>query len=276
MAKTTKQTTYDDAPFGKIIRADCAAWMRAQPAGIADLIFADPPYNLQLGEGLRRPNHSLVDGVDDAWDKFDTLGAYDRFTHDWLEAARHVLSDTGTLWVIGSYHNIFRIGSALQDLGFWMLQRHRLAQDQPDAQFSWQAGSPMPTRPCCGAPRSKTDARYHLQLPGNEKRSTRICRCAPTGCCRSAMDHERLEKCRRWTQGAPDAKTGSAPPSGGAGLDQARRHHPRSVFRHRHDRCGGQAVGTGIMSGSSRIARLCRARRTSASAQVQADRRRER
>ena len=126
-------TAFDDAPFGRIVEGDCVAAMNAMPAASADLIFADPPYNLQLGKGLRRPDHSLVDGVDDAWDKFDDLAAYDRFTHAWLSAARHVLADTGTLWVIGSYHNIFRIGTALQDLGFWVLN-----------DVIWRKTNPMP------------------------------------------------------------------------------------------------------------------------------------
>ncbi|HET8726776.1 MAG TPA: site-specific DNA-methyltransferase [Alphaproteobacteria bacterium] len=95
--------------------------MRALPEGSVDLVFADPPYNLQLGGELTRPNNTRVDGVDEAWDRFPDLAAYDRFTHDWLEAARRVLKPDGALWVIGSYHNIFRVGSILQDLGFWLL-----------------------------------------------------------------------------------------------------------------------------------------------------------
>src|SRR3954463_1871697 len=101
-----------------IIEGDCIAAMNALPPGSVDMIFADPPYNLQLQGDLHRPNNSKVDAVDDAWDKFDDLGAYDRFTHEWLSAARRVLKDDGTIWVIGSYHNIFRVGSKLQDLGF--------------------------------------------------------------------------------------------------------------------------------------------------------------
>ena len=100
-------TAFDDAPFGRIVEGDCVAAMSAMPAGSADLIFADPPYNLQLGEGLRRPDHSLVDGVDDAWDKFDDLAAYDRFTHAWLSAARHVLADTGTLCAVEHSRDVF-------------------------------------------------------------------------------------------------------------------------------------------------------------------------
>jgi modification methylase len=107
--------------------------MRALPAGCADLVFADPPYNMQLRGELRRPDQSKVDAVDDHWDQFGSFGDYDRFTRDWLSAARHALKDTGTLWVIGSYHNIFRVGSALQDLGFWILN-----------DVVWRKTNPMP------------------------------------------------------------------------------------------------------------------------------------
>ncbi|MDP6953514.1 MAG: site-specific DNA-methyltransferase [Alphaproteobacteria bacterium] len=107
--------------------------MRALPAGSANMVFADPPYNLQLKQDLRRPNNSRVDGVDEAWDRFDDFAAYDAFTRDWLAAARRLLADDGTLWVIGSYHNIFRIGTALQDMGFWMLN-----------DVVWRKSNPMP------------------------------------------------------------------------------------------------------------------------------------
>ena len=95
--------------------------MNELPESSIDVIFADPPYNLQLAGDLLRPNNSKVDAVDDHWDQFYGFAAYDDFTRAWLSAARRVLKDSGTLWVIGSYHNIFRVGTALQDLGFWML-----------------------------------------------------------------------------------------------------------------------------------------------------------
>ena len=117
----------------RIIEDDCVAAMKALPAGIADLVFADPPYNLQLEGELRRPNNSLVDGVDDRWDQFASLGDYDRFTREWLTAARHALKENGALWVIGSYHNIFRVGSIMQDLGFWILN-----------DVIWRKVNPMP------------------------------------------------------------------------------------------------------------------------------------
>jgi modification methylase len=116
-----------------IIEGDCVAGMRTLPDGSADLVFADPPYNLQLKNELRRPDQSKVDAVDDAWDQFGSFSDYDRFTRDWLAEARRVLKDTGTLWVIGSYHNIFRVGAMLQDLGFWILN-----------DVVWRKSNPMP------------------------------------------------------------------------------------------------------------------------------------
>ena len=105
----------------RIIEGDCIAAMKALPAGIADLVFADPPYNLQLEGELRRPDNSLVDAVDDDWDQFRDFKEYDRFTTAWLKECQRLLRPTGTLWVIGTYHNIYRVGSILQNLGFWIL-----------------------------------------------------------------------------------------------------------------------------------------------------------
>jgi len=116
-----------------VIEGDCVTGMRNLPSGIADLVFADPPYNLQLKNELRRPDHSKVNAVDDDWDQFGSFAEYDRFTREWLTEARRVLKDTGTLWVIGSYHNIFRVGAILQDLGFWVLN-----------DIVWRKTNPMP------------------------------------------------------------------------------------------------------------------------------------
>jgi len=116
-----------------LLVGDCISLMHGLPACSVDLVFADPPYNLQLGGELLRPDHSRVDGVDEAWDKFADFAAYDRFSRDWLTAARHALKDDGTLWVIGSYHNIFRLGAMLQDLGFWILN-----------DIVWRKSNPMP------------------------------------------------------------------------------------------------------------------------------------
>ena len=121
------------APRDIVLRGDCVDHMRSLPAGGVDMVFADPPYNLQLAGDLVRPDNSRVDGVDEAWDRFPDLAAYDAFTRDWLDAARHALKPDGTLWVIGSYHNIYRVGAILQDLGFWILN-----------DIVWRKSNPMP------------------------------------------------------------------------------------------------------------------------------------
>jgi len=120
-------------PIDTILVGDCIDHMNALPAGSVDLIFADPPYNLQLEQGLTRPDQSKVDGVDDDWDKFQSFAHYDTFTRAWLKAARRVLKPDGAIWVIGSYHNIFRVGAALQDLDFWLLN-----------DVIWRKANPMP------------------------------------------------------------------------------------------------------------------------------------
>src|SRR3954452_17421606 len=107
--------------ISQIIQGDCVAAMSALPPESVDLVFADPPYNLQLSGELRRPNNSRVDGVDNDWDKFSDFAEYDRFSREWLGAAHRILKPDATLWVIGSYHNIYRLGALLQDLGFWIL-----------------------------------------------------------------------------------------------------------------------------------------------------------
>src|SRR5687768_10935342 len=120
-------------PLGEILEEDCVAAMRRLPDGCVDMVFADPPYNLQLGGDLFRPEGGRVDAVDDAWDKFASFADYDGFTRAWLAAARRLLKPNGTLWVIGSYHNIFRVGTALQDAGFWILN-----------DVIWRKANPMP------------------------------------------------------------------------------------------------------------------------------------
>ena len=122
-----------DLPLDQVLVGDCIALMQRLPPASVHAIFADPPYNLQLKGDLHRPDHSLVDAVDDAWDQFESLAAYDAFTRAWLEEARRVLRKDGTIWVIGSYHNVFRLGGALQDLGFWVLN-----------DVIWRKANPMP------------------------------------------------------------------------------------------------------------------------------------
>jgi modification methylase len=117
----------------QIMLGDCVAELAKLPAESIDLVFADPPYNLQLQGDLKRPDDSLVDAVDDAWDRFSSFAAYDEFTRAWLIACRRVMKPAATLWVIGSYHNIFRVGAVLQDLGFWILN-----------DVVWRKSNPMP------------------------------------------------------------------------------------------------------------------------------------
>ena len=108
-------------PLDTILEGDCLEWLERLPEKSIDLIFADPPYNLQLQQELWRPNMTRVDAVNDAWDHFASFESYDEFSRAWLGACRRVLKDDGSLWVIGSYHNIFRVGAVLQDLGYWIL-----------------------------------------------------------------------------------------------------------------------------------------------------------
>jgi len=120
-------------PLNQIVVGDCIESMNALPPNSVDLIFADPPYNLQLGGDLTRPDNSHVDAVNNEWDKFASFAAYDEFTRAWLKAARRILKEDGAIWVIGSYHNIFRVGALLQDLGFWILN-----------DIVWRKANPMP------------------------------------------------------------------------------------------------------------------------------------
>ena len=127
------QDLRDALPLGQIIPGDCVEAMRSLPSASVDLVFADPPYNLQLGGDLSRPDGSHVDAVTDHWDQFDSFAVYDKFTREWLTEARRVLKPDGALWVIGSYHNIFRLGAMMQDMGFWILN-----------DVVWRKANPMP------------------------------------------------------------------------------------------------------------------------------------
>ncbi len=122
-----------DLPLGQILDGDCVEAMRSLPTDSVDMIFADPPYNLQLGGDLSRPDGSHVDAVTDHWDQFDSFAVYDQFTRLWLTEARRVLKPNGSIWVIGSYHNIFRVGAMMQDMGFWILN-----------DIVWRKANPMP------------------------------------------------------------------------------------------------------------------------------------
>ena len=119
--------------LNQILEGDSVEMMRTIPNNSIDVIFADPPYNLQLSGNLLRPNNTKVDAVNEDWDQFESFAQYDKFTRSWLNEARRVLKETGTLWVIGSYHNIFRVGTSLQDMGFWILN-----------DIIWRKTNPMP------------------------------------------------------------------------------------------------------------------------------------
>jgi modification methylase len=129
----TPRVSFKAIESGRILIGDCVAEMAKLPAESVDLVFADPPYNLQLQGDLKRPDDSRVDAVDDDWDKFSSFAAYDDFTRAWLLACRRVMKPAATLWVIGSYHNIFRVGAILQDLNFWILN-----------DVVWRKSNPMP------------------------------------------------------------------------------------------------------------------------------------
>ena len=127
------RVSFQSAASARIFVGDCVAEMAKLPAASVDLVFADPPYNLQLQGDLKRPDDSHVDAVDDDWDKFSSFAAYDDFTRAWLTACRRLMKPSATLWVIGSYHNIFRVGAILQDLDFWILN-----------DIVWRKSNPMP------------------------------------------------------------------------------------------------------------------------------------
>ena len=133
MKTQTKKAGAVTLPLNQILDGDCIERMNALPANSVDLIFADPPYNLQLKGDLHRPDISKVDAVDDHWDQFDSFKVYDRFTRDWLAAARRLLKPNGAIWVIGSYHNVFRMGAELQNQGYWILN-----------DVVWRKSNPMP------------------------------------------------------------------------------------------------------------------------------------
>src|SRR4028119_2316834 len=119
--------------LNRILAGDCIEMMRRLPEASVDLVFADPPYNLQLKGELHRPDNSRVNGVEESWDRFGGFSDYDRFTKAWLKEARRVLKPHGAIWVIGSYHNIFRVGAELQNQGFWLLN-----------DVVWRKSNPMP------------------------------------------------------------------------------------------------------------------------------------
>ena len=230
-----------ELPLGRILPGDCVEAMRSLPSASVDLVFADPPYNLQLGGDLNRPDGSHVDAVTDHWDQFDSFATYDEFTRDWLAEARRVLKPDGALWVIGSYHNIFRVGAMLQDLGFWILN-----------DIVWRKSNPMPNfRGTRFTNAHETliwasmgeKARYHFNYRAMKTLNDELQM-------RSDWVHPDLRRAGAAQagrpQGAPDAEARGAALPRAAGDDRDRRRGARPVLRHRHHRRGGQAAGAPV------------------------------
>ncbi len=221
-------------PLDRVIVGECIAELKRLPEASVDLVFADPPYNLQLDGDLLRPNNTVVDGVHQSWDKFASFADYDAFSRAWLGECRRVLKPDGAIWVIGSYHNIFRLGTALQDLGYWI---------QNDV--IWLKTNPMPNF------RGKrfTNAHETLIWAGREQKGRVTFNYEAMKAFNDDVQMrsdwlipicsgpERLQG-RRRPQGAPDAEAGGAAPSRAARDNQSRRRGARSVLRHRHDGCG--------------------------------------
>ena len=202
------------------------------------MIFADPPYNLQLGGDLFRPEGGRVDAVDDDWDKFDSLAAYDDFTRDWLEQARRILKDDGTIWVIGSYHNIYRVGALLQDADFWILN-----------DIVWRKTNPMPnfrgTRFtnahetliwCAKDEKARYTFNYRAMKALNDDLQMRSDWLLPI--CAGAERVKGDDGVKAHPTQKPEALALPDP----ARLHQAGRRRARPVLRHRHDRRGRAAA----------------------------------
>ena len=216
--------------------------MRMLPPASVHCVFADPPYNLQLRGELRRPDDSLVDGVDDDWDRFTDFATYDAFTHEWLAECRRLLRKDGTLWVIGAYHNIYRIGAALQDLGFWVLN-----------DVIWRKSNPMPNfrgrrftnahETLIWAARGR-DSRVPVQLcrdEGAERRHSDAQRLV-----HPAVHRRRAVAQPARAEAASDAEARGAAASRAARQHRTWRYRARSVPRHRHDGGGGEAAAPAL------------------------------
>ena len=236
---------------------DCIPILAAMPPASVDLVFADPPYNLQLEGALKRPDESVVDAVDDDWDKFASFEAYDAFTRAWLLAAQRVMKPTGTLWVIGSYHNIFRVGAALQDLGFWILNDVVWRKTNPMPNFR---GTPLPNahETLIWAARDKNARGYTFNYEalkaGNEDTQVRSDWTIPL-CTGAGTAQGRIGP-----QAAPDPEARGASGAGDARSVQARRRGARSVLRLRHHRRGGAEARPPLRRHRARCELCCRRR----------------
>ncbi len=230
-----------DLPLGQILQDDCVAAMSRLPDACVDMVFADPPYNLQLGGELFRPEGGRVDACDDDWDKFDTFQAYDDFTRAWLAQARRILKPNGSIWVIGSYHNIFRVGASMQDQGYWILN-----------DIIWRKSNPMPNfrgtrftnahETLIWASRGE-DSRYTFNYRAmkalNDELQMRSDWVLPI-CARAGAGEGR----RRQGASDPEAREPALP--GAARLHESGRRRARSLLRHRHDRCCRAAAGPAV------------------------------
>ena len=227
-----------ELPLDQVLLGDCVQLMRMLPPASVHCVFADPPYNLQLRGELRRPDDSLVDGVDEDWDRFTDFATYDAFTREWLAECRRLLRKDGTLWVIGAYHNIFRIGAILQDLGFWVLN-----------DVIWRKSNPMPNfrgrrftnahETLIWAARGR-DFAAPVQLrrhEGAERRHPDAQRLV-----HPALHRPRAAAQPARAEAASDAEARGAAAPRAARQHRAGRHRAGSVPRHRHDGRGGQAA----------------------------------
>ena len=230
-----------------LLTGDCIEVLKTLESKSVDLVFADPPYNLQLGGELLRPDNSKVDAVDDDWDQFASFEAYDRFTRAWLTDCRRVLKDDGALWVIGSYHNIFRVGAALQDLGFWILN-----------DVIWRKSNPMPNfkgtrftnahETLIWAAKARGAEALHLQLRRHEAGQRRAA--DALGLDAAAVHRRGADQGRDGRQGPSDPEARGAAAPGDPGRHQAGRRGPRPLLRRRHHR-GRRPSGSAAASSAS-------------------------
>ena len=244
-----------DRPACRVLAGDCVGELAKLPANSVDLVFADPPYNLQLQGDLKRPDDSRVDAVDDDWDKFSSFSAYDDFTRAWLLACRRVMKPNATLWVIGSYHNIFRVGAILQDLGFWILN-----------DVIWRKSNPMPNfrgrrftnahETLIWASRDASRAPIHLQLRSAQGRQRR--HPGPLRLDHCAVHRRGTIEGRRQEEAASDPEAGGAARARHSRVVAARRPRARPLLRHRHHRRGGEAPRAPFHRGGTRSALSCR------------------
>ena len=211
--------------------------MSKLPAGSVDLVFADPPYNLQLKGDLKRPDESHVDAVNNDWDKFSSFAAYDDFTRAWLLACRRVMKPSATLWVIGSYHNIFRVGAIMQDLGFWVLNDIVWRKTNPMPNFRGRRFTNAHETMIWAARDEKAKGytfNYEALKAANEDVQARSDWLIPL-----CTGEERLKGERR-QEGASDPEARRPAGAGAAVVVEARRSRDRSVQRHRHHRRRGK------------------------------------